>query len=106
VNMLVMWGVLFVVLAVIAIVSGVIVGLVSRGQSLSDKSIHLASWLGAFLLLGLAELVRNKMHLPYPPQMLRNTGIPFIGALITMCLALICFRTSEWIARRTAQRTH
>jgi hypothetical protein len=105
-NLLAMWIILFAVLAVITACSGIVVGIVAGRQHWPDKRIHLASWLGTFFLLALAELFRQHMLLPYPPRMIGNLNRTPIGLMITVCLGLLCFHLSERIARHTARGGH
>jgi hypothetical protein len=85
-----LWMSYLIVLAIATLMSGIIIGTVARSKRWTEKRIRLTAKFGVFLLLILAELVRNRMHLSYLSNLPEKLGYPFIAPLAA-CLLLILF---------------
>jgi len=89
-------------LAITATMSGVIIGLAARSQRLSSKWIDRMAFYANLLLLTTAGLLQEHMHLPYPPQLLADSGYAFVALLGSVLLILQSCLLAKRIARKLA----
>jgi len=94
------WCIYALAAAGIGVVSGIITGfLFKRGQWRTER-LHWTGWLGSCALWLFYDLIRVRMHLPYPPQLLAEQGKPMWSGMIGVGTIVL----SAWLATAVARR--
>ena len=93
------WCIYALAAAGIGIASGIITGLLAKRARWQPERLHWTGWLGACALWLVYGLSRVPMHLPYPPQLLAERGIPILPGIIGVGTIV----SSAWLATAVAR---